>query len=443
MESEKSPEGQPYRRSTLLNMGPPRRRLPTLAEVLARRTLPPVDLYCYYLFLQREGSEDSLDFWLDVQQHENLCRAYFKDLRRSGKSLRDEWPDYYRQAKLRGSIYNRVNGVDEDESEGTTDPNVLSESGRYETTTGEGLTRSGHHTATGEDDVDIVEDPTVASRRGPITDPSTSHHPTSSSTHDDPTSHEDSYRTGPRFPGDPDYPVEREGSNAQRRSLLAKRASLAPTVIARSSAITRTDLVASAERIYARYLLPGSEKEIYLPPQLRIVSFPIGSDRPLDDSDPEQMRALARVPDMFHPQKEYVFRTMEADVFPRFLRAKAFGNLTPISALVRLSLGLLALWAALATGFSFIFLDVGRVKRCWVILPFAIALVLILSHQYELDPFLVLLSRSETTPFHLIQVREPYIKRLLVQRAIGMLFVTAVLAAALCVLFIFVPGHRL
>ncbi|CAO1628763.1 unnamed protein product [Parajaminaea phylloscopi] len=454
-DNEKSPEGQPYRRHTLLNMGPPRRRLPTLAEVLARRTLPPVDLYCYYLFLQREGSEDSLDFWLDVQQHENLCRAYFKDLRRSGKSLRDEWPDYYRQAKLRGSIYNRVNGVDDDESDGTTTQHWRSEQGRFETTTGEGgLTRSGHLTTTGghgqDGDGDGEEELRddgfggLTQSRDPATaDPSSSHHLTGTSYRDDPTSHEDSSRSGPRFPGDPDYPLGGEGSNAQRRSLLAKRASLAPTVIARSSAITRTDLVASAERIYARYLLPGSEKEIYLPPQLRIVSFPIGSDRPLDDSDPEQIRALARVPDMFHPQKEYVFRTMEADVFPRFLRAKAFGNLTPISALVRLSLGLLALWAALATGFSFIFLDVARIKRCWVILPFSIALLLILSHQYELDPLLVLLSRSETTPFHLIQVREPYIKKLLRQRAVGMLVVTAILTAALCVLFIFVPGHRL
>lgn len=139
----------------------------------------------------------------------------------------------------------------------------------------------------------------------------------------------------------------------------------------------------------------------------------------------------------------YVFRTMEADVFPRFLRAKAFGNLTPISALVRLSLGLLALWAALATGFAFIFLDVGRVKRCWVILPFSIALLLIISHQYELDPVLVGLNRSETTPFHVIAVREAYVKKLLRQRAVGMLFVTAILTACLCVLFIFVPGHRL
>lgn len=307
--SEKALEGQPYRRQSHLNMGPPRRRLPTLAEVLARRTLPPVDLYCYYLFLQREGSEDSLDFWLDVQQHENLCRAYFKDLRRTGKFLRDEWPDYYRQAKLRGSIYNRVNGVDDDEGDGAKNQDWLREEGRYETMTAEGgPARTGHQMPSGTDEEhhhhdneEQLQDEDGVSRSRQYREPKTEGHNTS---YYEPTSQEESSRGGPRFPGDPDYPLERKGSNAQRRSLLAKRASLAPTVIARSSAITRTDLVASAERIYARYLLPGSEKEIYLPPQLRIVSFPIGSDRPLDDSDPEQMRALARVPDMFHSQKE-------------------------------------------------------------------------------------------------------------------------------------------
>lgn len=377
MADEKTPGGQSYRRQTLLTQGPPRRRLPTLAEVLARRTLPPVDLYCYYLFLQREGSEDSLDFWLDVQQHENLCRAYFKDLRRSGKPLRQEWPDYWRQARTRGSIYNRVNGIDEDESEGTTSEGrhmrTDSDAEALATTAEGQLTRSGHPTTSAEhsgqyDEArEVLTDEQYTDTRHTATQqPTDSSHQYPSSS--DPTTTTGEDRSGPRFPGDPDYPLTDAGEsqNARRRTLLAKRASLAPTVIARSSAITKTDLVASAERIYARYLLPGSEKEIYLPPQLRIVSFPIGTDRPLDEGDPEQMRALARVPDMFHPQKEYVFRTMEADVFPRFLRAKAFGNLTPISALVRLSLGLLALWAALATGFSFIFLDVGRVKRCWV-----------------------------------------------------------------------------
>lgn len=41
--------------------------------------------------------------------------------------------------------------------------------------------------------------------------------------------------------------------------------SKAPTVIPRTSAITKSELLLSAERIYARYLVPGSEKEVYLP----------------------------------------------------------------------------------------------------------------------------------------------------------------------------------
>ncbi len=135
---------------------------------------------------------------------------------------------------------------------------------------------------------------------------------------------------------------------------------------------------------------------------------------------------------------------MEADIFPRFLRAKAFGNLTPISSLLRLSLGLLSLWAALSTGFAFIFLDVARPERCWVILPFSVAAYLLLAHQYELDPLLLLLAgKSETTPFKHIAVREPYVRALLRKRAAGVLIFVTILAAALSVLFIFVPGHRL
>lgn len=379
-----------------------RNRLPTLAEVLARRTLPPVDLYCFYLFMQREGSEDALDFWLDVQQHENLCRAYFKDLRQSGKDLQQDWPGYYREARERGSIYNPVTGIHvRDESnldEKSQDPNEQSESvlGGY----GRASDGEWHLPAPGQ----------------------------------------------PRFPGDPDYEVMQRQSvtdRAERKTSLFKRGSFAPTVLPRKSAISRTDLVASAERIYARYLLPGSEKEIYLPPQLRINSFPLSSSSEPDLDDEKQQDAMARVPDMFHAQKEYVFRTMEADVFPRFLRAKAFGNLTPISALVRLTLGLLALWAGLATGFSFIFLEVSRRKRLWVILPFAIAVLLIVSHQYELDPILALAQQSETTPFKLITVREKYVRKLLLQRAVGVIFLVALITAALTVLFVFVPGHRL
>ena len=67
----------------------------------------------YSLFLQREGAEDILDFWLDVQQHENLCRAYFKDIRKSGRNLKEEWPEYWDYARRRGSIYGTVVGMGE------------------------------------------------------------------------------------------------------------------------------------------------------------------------------------------------------------------------------------------------------------------------------------------------------------------------------------------
>ncbi|SAM75879.1 related to RAX1-Protein involved in determination of budding patterns [Ustilago bromivora] len=400
------------RRPISLQSSRTRQRLPTLAEVLARRTLPPVDLYCFYLYLQREAAEDALDFWLDVQQHENLCRAYFKDLRKSGKSVKEDWPQYYAEALERGSIYNKINGINEQSAD---------------TTTG---SRRGPETSW--DHQSRVESPesnysTLSHTPSPL--PRAAGEASGA------------VLNAPRFPGDPDYLAQQ--TRAERKSILAKRGSVAPTVISRSAAITRIDLIASAERIYARYLLPGSEKEIYLPAPLRINSFPISSSTLPHPQDEEQQRALARIPDMFHSQKEYVFRTMEADVFPRFLRAKAFGNLTPISVLVRLSLGLLALWAALATAFSFIFLDVNRAKRCWVILPFSVAVLLLMSHQYELDPILVLLSQSETMPFRLIRIRELYVHRLLLQRSLGVLLLIALITAALTVLFVFVPGHRL
>jgi hypothetical protein len=42
-----------------------RNRLPTMFEVLSRRTLPPVDLYSFYIYMRdQQRSVDYLDFWL-------------------------------------------------------------------------------------------------------------------------------------------------------------------------------------------------------------------------------------------------------------------------------------------------------------------------------------------------------------------------------------------
>jgi hypothetical protein len=169
-----------------------------------------------------------------------------------------------------------------------------------------------------------------------------------------------------------DQPAE-AGQQGGRHSVSSRRSrprESALPFIPRDAAISRTDLIASAERIFARYLLTGAEKEIYLPPALRIHSFPLSSGQLPATNSPQydvESEAMARIPDMFHSQKEYVYRAMEQDSFPRFLRAKAFGNLTPIAALVRLAFGLFALWAAFSTAFSFIFLDTRpKTKRLWV-----------------------------------------------------------------------------
>lgn len=41
-----------------------RNRLPTLFEVLSRRTHPPVDLFSFYIYMRdQQRSVDYLDFW--------------------------------------------------------------------------------------------------------------------------------------------------------------------------------------------------------------------------------------------------------------------------------------------------------------------------------------------------------------------------------------------
>jgi len=380
-------------------------RLPSFAEVLGRKTAPPVDLFMFYLFLQREGSEDVLDFWLDVHQHENLCRAYFKDVRKSGRGVREDWPQYFDYARRRGSIYGTVVGINPTFSKRSQDEEKWNRQAGAGTTSPPGDGR-----------------------------------PSTSMAHFEEKDEREKNRSLTPF------------SLGGRFSIGSKRISRAPTVIPRSAAITKLDLVASAERIFFRYLAPpptagDQSHEIYLPPSLRIHSFPLSSTHLPDPNSSEydtECSALAQVPDMFHAQKEYCFRAMEQDAFPRFLRAKAFGNLTPVSALVRLVLGLVVLWVGLAAAFSLVFLDVQpKGKRFFLFIPFTLAIGLLVSHQYSLDPLLIFLSQSETTPFRTLTIKEPYVGKLLYGRALWVTFLVLAIDTALTLIFWAVPGHRL
>ncbi|OCH91769.1 hypothetical protein OBBRIDRAFT_774695 [Obba rivulosa] len=389
-------------------------RLPSFTEVLSRRTKPPVDLFMFYLFLQREGAEDILDFWLDVQQHENLCRAYFKDVRKSGRAIRDDWPEYWDFARRRGSIYGTVVGL-----------NPQTGTKRSTTSTGELFSEQDRNNLAAVSD----EKGRSPSPRMRSVSPNT-FTPNTAVASDPPRS---------------TTPFSLSG----RTPTIFKRASRAPMIIPRSSTIAKRDLITSAERIYFRYLSPagntiGSDEnhEIYLPPALRIHTFPLSSTS--EPKSQSEQSLMAQIPDMFHAQKEYCFRAMEQDAFPRFLRAKAFGNLTPVSALVRLIAGLIVLWIGLAVGLSLIFLDVHpKSKRFFLFIPFAVAILFLISHQYELDPILVFFLQSESTPFRTLRIREPYVKKLLLGRAIWVTVLVSACTVALTMIFWAVPGHRL
>ncbi|KAF9475757.1 hypothetical protein BDN70DRAFT_813551 [Pholiota conissans] len=399
-------------------------RLPSFTEVLSRRTRPPVDLFMFYLFLQREGAEDILDFWLDVQQHENLCRAYFKDVRKSGRTIKEDWPQYWEYARRRGSIYGTVVGLNHD---------------------GMGTKRSTASTGEMLSEQDKRNLAAVGEEKGTRGGRSTSPRPA--------TGQSEHTRVASAEPTDMDHaprsstPFSLSGRTPTLFNM--RRASRAPTIIPRSSAITRLDLIASAERIFYRYLSPAGNTvnspenhEIYLPPALRIHSFPLSSSQ--EPKSQTELALMAQIPDIFHAQKEYCFRAMEQDAFPRFLRSKAFGNLTPISALVRLILGLLILWIGLAAAFALVFLDVHpKSKRFFLFIPFSLAILFLVSHQYELDPILVFFGQSETTPFRTLTIREPYVKKLLMGRAIWVSVLVTAFVVALTLLFWAVPGHRL
>lgn len=57
--------------------------LPNLWQVLNRKTLPPVCLFNFYLYMRDfEKSSEEVDFWLDVTAHEVLWRLYVRATKR-------------------------------------------------------------------------------------------------------------------------------------------------------------------------------------------------------------------------------------------------------------------------------------------------------------------------------------------------------------------------
>jgi len=364
-----------------------RNRLPTLFEVLSRRTLPPVDLFSFYIYMRdQQRSVDYLDFWLDVAQHMSLCRHYVRELRRS---VMIGTPDGEKSGSKRssaileglGDINHPPAGPSMFNSEKEKNQDAqMSAFLREEAANGGNM---GH------------------SPSGSVGSHHSNMHPTQSN--------------------------ERQ----PRPSFMSSPLELTSDSNSPAHTVARADIRASAEKILYTFLLPGAEREIILPHAITHEITVSIEERGRDD------------PEVFDAAKDYVFQAMERDAFPGFLRMKALGNLVPPSMMMRLILGLLSMFAAFWVAFILIFLDYPRHIRVWLILPFTIGVYALCSHQYALDPILALAGFSEYTFMSFSHIREPYVRKLLNKRALMVLGVTVLVDAALVVLFVFVPGKRL
>lgn len=118
--------------------------------------------------------------------------------------------------------------------------------------------------------------------------------------------------------------------------------------------VARQDIRASAEKILYTFLLPGAEREITLPGSITQDVTAAIEEFGRDD------------PEVFDVAKDYVFQAMERDAFPGFLRMKALGNLIPPTLIMRLILGLVAMFGGFWAAFVLIFLNESRMVRLWV-----------------------------------------------------------------------------
>lgn len=300
-------------------------RLPTLIEVLSRQTLPPVDLYSFYIYMRdQQRSVDYLDFYLDISQHLSLCRHYVRELRRS-VLLESPTPDVNEKTAAR-----RTGTSGSKESSGYRGNGDSFDLGEASNPFGDSAARSVHSQKS------LHSEEQHLSRV--LRDQSRDSWKQQQSGHGD-----------ARRPRGSSLGLGRLNTGGQSSSQTSSNQGPSP-----QHTVTRADIRASAEKILYTFLLPGSEREIILPQGVVNMIAEAVENEGRDD------------PEVFDEAKEYVFQAMERDAFPGFLRAKALGNLVPPSLMLRLVVGLLAMFGGFWTSFILIFLDYSRALRCVV-----------------------------------------------------------------------------
>lgn len=449
-----------------------RQRLPTLFEVLNRRTQSPVDLWSFYVFMREQyRGVDYLDFWLDVIQHLSLCRHYVRGLRQSilASSERAGDNSSSRTSSVLLDTLIQEGGLND------TDSHRLSAFLRGEDAS-QGNSETLYRLSALLDAMNTKEHDLADLHAPPSRGENFISRVNANARKDDDDGDGDDEKRSPVAPGrssgftdaggppreswDDNSYYSAQSPLAPDQQLLSKdeqqrasvdggknpEVSLNAETIERlfprrqgdiddgSSYVTREDIRQSSHRILVTYFIPGAEREIVLPQHImKSVKHAIEIDG-RDD------------PEVFDEAREYVFQAMEREAFPAFLAAKALGNVTPLGSLIRMIVGLVAIFAAFWVAFILIFLDWSpKVTRLWLILPFGVASYAIFSSLYNLDPLMATMGFSESSASSnkVVRIKEPYVQQLLVKRSCYVFAVIFLVAAIFVIIFALVPGKRL
>ncbi|CAG8696060.1 4464_t:CDS:2 [Funneliformis mosseae] len=375
-----------------------RDRLPTLQEVVLRKTAPPVCLFNLYLYMRDvENASEYLDFYLDILEHEILCRAYVKDLKKLGLDVNTEYPEYERY---------RPGAFKTEKDKLKFNKPVSIESG---------VQRQISNSSRGSDNTlnsgSDVPESTIAQK--------------TSATHVVEIQND----------GNNDNKLKqyRDSVRSNKTNTTAGNLSLCN----RERPFTRDDLRESAERIFFKYIFSGSEKEIFLSNDIKEKIT-----RAIEEEGIFQHKRDD--PWIYHEAKKEIYAFMEKEYFPRFLMARAFGNMNATQILMRLGIGTFFLFLGFAIALSLIFLNImPRTVRLWSFIPIFLGVKNLFVCITKLSPLFVLLRISETTFFQFQRVMESYIYTLHVKKGIRIFLQSLIVSIIITAIFVAVPGHRL
>ncbi|KAI8982242.1 hypothetical protein BDF20DRAFT_1000239 [Mycotypha africana] len=457
--------------------------LPTLEDILNRKTLPPVCLYNFYIVMRDKFElDDLLDFYLDVKHHEVLWRRYAKSLLKEQAAVPQMADQTLKRQKKNNAIipvgmlkstshfsnhhhpeqqYPFTNEMERSASASTSElSSLLSDSGttyyslknsEADQRLSEGLqytkpsllfteqqqyneddqpiTKYLDITACVSDDISFINTPLATQQQQRLY-----HHQQNMNQISQPMINSIENNRGSVF----QHFLPNNSSMTTMKRFADDDNVISTNKNYRHQATLLEQLSASTERIVLTYFLNGSEKNLndILPTYIRAnvierYVHPNGKIR-ID-------------PMLFADAKYAAFLYMERWAYPSFMRLKVWGNITDRQRYYRLVFGIICLTIGLSMSFSFIFLGYSPWgKRFWILLPFLFAIYQLLVFITRLDPLLaIVFNLSETTVFHFNKISQPQVKSILHARAIWLLLFSSVISVVLTIIFCAIPPQRL